>query len=57
MDNRDELLSQMDLFLGKFTELREALRCGDGESMKAMMRLSTSRRALFDRQKEIEEGD
>lgn len=57
MDNRDELLSQMDLFLGKFAELREALRSGDEESMKAMMRLSTSRRALFDRQKEIEEGD
>ena len=48
MLNRDELLSQMDLFAGKFGELREALAAGDIEKMKEMMRISTERRGYFD---------
>ena len=47
--NRDELLSQMDLFIGKFGELREALAAGDMEKMREMMRISTERRSYFDR--------
>jgi prephenate dehydrogenase len=49
MLNRDELLSQMDLFAGKFNELREALAAGDTEKMKEMMRISTERRGYFDK--------
>ncbi|MBQ6291065.1 MAG: prephenate dehydrogenase [Bacteroidales bacterium] len=47
--NRDELLSQMDLFIGKFGELRDALAAGDLEKMREMMRISTERRSYFDR--------
>ena len=47
--NRDELLSQMDLFIGKFGELRDALAAGDMERMREMMRISTERRSYFDR--------
>ena len=47
--NRDELLSQMDLFIGKFGELRDALAAGDMEKMREMMRISTERRSYFDR--------
>ena len=49
LENRDELLSQMDLFLEKFTQLRNALAAGDAETMKEMMRLSTYRRSFFDK--------
>lgn len=47
--NRDELLSQMDLFIGKFGELRDALAAGDMDKMRKMMRISTERRSYFDR--------
>lgn len=47
--NRDELLSQMDLFLEHFTLLRNALERGDAETMKSMMRLSAERRRYFDK--------
>ena len=47
--NRDELVSQMDLFLNHFVSLRDALKNGDAETMKAMMRLSTERRRYFDK--------
>ena len=47
--NRDELLSQMDLFLEHFTILRNALERGDAETMKSMMRLSTERRRYFNK--------
>ena len=49
MENRDELLAQMDLFQGQFSRLREALAAGDTDTMKEMMRLSTRRRAFFDK--------
>jgi prephenate dehydrogenase len=49
MLNRDELLKQMDLFEKQFDSFKTALRCGDEESMKAIMRLSTERRKLFDK--------
>lgn len=47
--NREELLSQMDLFIAHFAKLRDALAQGDEETMKGMMRLSTERRRYFDK--------
>ena len=47
--NREELLSQMDLFIAHFAKLRDALAQGDEETMKSMMRLSTERRRFFDK--------
>ena len=47
--NKDCLLEQMNLFLDKFTELKNMLENEDTEGMMAMMRHSTERRALFDK--------
>ena len=47
--NRDELLAQMDQFAKEFGELRNMLADGDVEGMKEKMRLSTKRRAYFDK--------
>lgn len=47
--NREALLSQMDLFAGKFMELRDAVAGADAGKIKEMMRLSTRRRASFDK--------
>ena len=47
--NRDELLAQMDQFAKEFHELRDMLADGDVEGMKEKMRLSTTRRAYFDK--------
>lgn len=52
VDNKAELLGQMDLFMDRFLQLRDALEREDVGAMKEMMRLSTSRRALFDKQEE-----
>ena len=47
--NKDVLLSQMDMFTAKFAELRAMVENGDTDAMRAMMRHSTARRALFDK--------
>ncbi|MBS5852577.1 MAG: prephenate dehydrogenase [Bacilli bacterium] len=47
--NKNELLSQMDLFLQEFEKLRDALSREDVETIKKMMKLSTQRRLYFDR--------
>ena len=47
--NKDVLLDQMNLFIDKFTELKTMLETEDIEGMRAMMRHSTERRALFDK--------
>ena len=47
--NKDELLDQMDLFMRQFSRMRDALAGGDTETLKEMMRLSTYRRAFFDK--------
>ena len=47
--NRDELLSQMDLFSEKFAELRNAVAQGDDAKLKEMMKVSTERRGYFDK--------
>ena len=47
--NKAALLEQMALFIDKFNELKTMLETEDVDSMRAMMRLSTERRALFDK--------
>ena len=47
--NKDVLLEQMDLFIRKFNDLRTMLECEDVAGMRAMMKHSTQRRALFDK--------
>ena len=49
MLNKDKLLSQMELFSDKFTELKNSLRDGDTDKMREMMRVSTERRKFFDK--------
>ena len=47
--NKDALLSQMDMFMDKFKELKTMLETEDIDGMRKMMRHSTDRRALFDK--------
>ena len=47
--NKDVLLDQMNLFLDKFNALKTMLEEEDVDGMRAMMRHSTERRALFDK--------
>ena len=47
--NKSALLSQMDLFIDKFNELKLMLETEDIDGMRCMMRHSTQRRALFDK--------
>lgn len=47
--NKNTLLEQMDKFLFEFGKLRESLENGDRDTMREMMRISTARRALFDK--------
>ena len=47
--NKDELISQMDLFSAKFKELRDSIENEDTEKMKEIMKLSTHRRQFFDK--------
>ena len=47
--NKETLLDQMDKFLAEFGTLRKTLENSDRETMRKMMRVSTARRALFDK--------
>ena len=47
--NKDVLLDQMNLFINKFNTLKTILETDDIDGMRAMMRHSTERRALFDK--------
>ena len=47
--NKDVLLEQMNLFIDKFNDLKAMLESDDIDGMRAMMRHSTERRALFDK--------
>ncbi len=49
MLNKSALLEQMDIFMSKFQELRNCLITDDVDKMREMMRLSTKRRAWFDK--------
>ena len=48
--NKSALLEQMNLFIDKFSELKTMLEEEDVDGMRKMMRLSTERRALFDKE-------
>ena len=47
--NKKVLLDQMDMFLNEFVSLRGMIETEDIDGMRAMMRHSTARRALFDK--------
>lgn len=47
--NKTELLEQMDLFIDKFSSLRNAIEVDDEKTMKEMMILSTKRRSYFNK--------
>ena len=47
--NKSQLIHQMDVFEKEFLNLKRLIEDGDIESMKDKMRLSTSRRELFDK--------
>lgn len=49
LSNREALLEQMDLFSERFTAMRNALAAEDSDKMREMMRTSTTRRTLFDK--------
>lgn len=49
IENKTALLEQMDLFLSTFTDLRKMIETEDVAAMRALMRYSTERRALFDK--------
>ena len=47
--NKEELLSQMELFIEKFKELKSSIELSDTEKIKNIMRTSTERRRHFDK--------
>ena len=47
--NKEELLRQIELFSGQLERLRAAIENDDTDTLKEMMRLSTERRAFFDK--------
>lgn len=47
--NRDNLISEIDQFDAALGALRSALAAGDREKLEEMFRLSTRRRAAFDK--------
>lgn len=47
--NKDALLSEMDAFIDEFSSFRELVKNDDIEKMREKMRLSTARRARFDK--------
>lgn len=50
--NKTALLREMDAFAGEFRALRAMIADDDREALREKMRLSTARRALFDREKD-----
>ena len=49
MLNKEPLLRQMDIFINEFTHLKQLIENDNTEQMREKMRLSTKRRALFDK--------
>lgn len=49
MLNKQPLLEQMDVFIDEFTQMRDLISNGETEKLRDKMKLSTKRRALFDR--------
>ena len=50
--NKDALLGEMNLFIGQFEKIRDAVQNGDEEVLRQMMRKSTERRICFDKKNE-----
>ena len=50
VENKEVLLKQMNMFMDKFSELKSMLEAEDIDGMRKMMRHSTERRALFDKE-------
>ena len=50
VENKDVLINQMNSFIDKFNELKTMLETEDVDGMRKMMRHSTERRALFDKE-------
>ncbi|MBQ6847887.1 MAG: prephenate dehydrogenase [Clostridia bacterium] len=50
LSNKADLLSQMEKFKATFDELYEKIKSSDREGMREMMRCSTERRGLFDKE-------
>ncbi|MBR4173514.1 MAG: prephenate dehydrogenase [Clostridia bacterium] len=51
LENRDKLLSQMDLFKSSYDNLYDLIKSGEREKIQELMRLSTKERVLFDKTK------
>ena len=49
MLNKEPLLEQMNKFIEEFTNMKNLIQTNDVETLKEKMRLSTKRRALFDK--------
>jgi len=49
LSNKEALLTEMDRFLSSFNELYEKIKNDDRDGMREMMRISTERRAKFDK--------
>lgn len=49
--NKDALLTQMDSFIKEFTDFRNLIEQDKAEKLREKMRISTERRALFDKPK------
>lgn len=49
MMNKEALLRQMNTFIDEFTDIRDMIKTENVEELKEKMRLSTKRRALFDK--------
>ena len=47
--NKENLISEIDQFSGALNEMRNALVADDREKLEEMFRLSTQRRAAFDK--------
>ena len=47
--NSDVLVNQIDIFVSQMLGIRDAVAGGDVEKLRELMKLSTSRRALFDK--------
>ena len=50
LSNRDDLLLEMEKFMATFGELYKKIKDADRDGMREMMRCSTIRRALFDKE-------
>ena len=47
--NKDNLIAEIDQFDAALAQMRAALAAGDREGLEEMFRLSTRRRAMFDK--------